>query len=314
MKSTGYQLRRTLAAPAIFILLLSGCAAQLNLIQQNDVPASVYRNSLSSIFSDVQSAHNIKQSLFKPAFVEYMAYLTRNGNTLTKYALQDSIKRWNAVATDKSELVRYNSIHFIRVASLHWRGQTRCSSTDQCNITLDDINILRTWLHWQLEYKVVTPHYRFNRSQLLLLNPDRDPRLHHSLEKLISRHAGATLVQYALDSGVAIKLEPLSGSHGHYNYSENIITLDPSVVNYEFNLRYLVHELLHACNTAEDNSITEEVLAELIGLDIQNQITGIEFEINPYLVFVEHILHPEYGKLVFTNDIYGELALAGIKL
>ena len=314
MKSTGYQLRRVLATPALIILLLTGCTGQLNIIKQNEVPASVYRNSLQSIFSDVQSSHNIKQSIFKPEFLDYLAYLTRNSNTLDEQALQDSINRWNAVATDKSELVRYNPTHFVRVASLHRHGHTRCSSASQCAISLDDVNILRAWLRWRLDYKIVISRNTFDRSQLLLLNPDKDPQLHHSLEKLAAHPAGATLVQHALDSGLAIRLIQLSGSHGHYNYSENMITLDPSVVNYEFNLRYLIHELLHACNTAEDNSITEEVLAELIGLDIQNQITGIEFEINPYLVFVEHVLHPEYGKLVFTNDIYGELAMVGIEL
>ncbi len=313
MKSSGYPFWRVLVTPAVIILLLTGCADQLNVVKQNEVPASIYRNSLRSIFSDVQSTHNIRQSIFKPEFLDYLAYLTQNRKPLNEQALQDSIKRWNAVATDKSELVRYNTLHFARVASLG-QGNRPCSSPARCTISIEDVNMLRAWLHWRLDYSIVTPPHTFDRSQLLLLNPEKNSQLHRSLEKLAAHPAGGALVQHALDSGLVIRLSQLNGSHGHYNFSENTITLDTSVVNYEFNLRYLVHELLHACNTAEDNSITEEVLAELIGLDIQNQITGIEFEINPYLVFVEHVLHPEYGKLVSTNDIYGELAMAGIEL
>jgi len=314
MKSTDYQLSRVLVVPALILLLLTGCGGQLNVVKQNEVPASVYRNSLRSIFSDVQSAHNIKQSIFKPEFLDYLTYLTRNNKTLDQYALQSSIKRWNAVATERNELVRYNPTHFSRVASLHNASHNSSSQISRSTISFEDVKILQAWLYWRLDYTITTPSYTFNKSQLQLLNPEKNPDLLSSLEKLAAHPAGATLVQHALDSGLVIRLAQLSGSHGYYNYNENMITIDSSVVNYEFNLRYLIHELLHACNTDEDNSITEEVIAELIGLDIQNQITGINFEINPYLVFVEHILHPEYGKLVFANDIYGELAMAGIEL
>ncbi|HED16194.1 MAG TPA: hypothetical protein ENI64_05180 [Gammaproteobacteria bacterium] len=314
MKSSDYQFSRALVVPVILILLLTGCGGQVNVVKQNEVPASVYRNSLRSIFSDVQSTHSIKQSIFKPEFLDYLTYLTQNNKTLDQLDLQNYIKRWNAVATEKSELVRYNPLHFSRVASLHNARYKNSSSFDSSTISSDNVKILQSWLHWRLDYKIITPRDAFSKSQLQLLNPDKHPSLYLSLEKLAAHPAGGVLVKHALDSGLVIRLGQLSGSHGYYNYNENMITVDPSVVNYEFNLRYLIHELLHACNTDEDNSITEEVIAELIGLDIQNQITGIKFEINPYLVFVEHVLHPEYGKLDSTNDIYGELAMAGIEL
>lgn len=312
MNNTNNPFQGALAA-LIILALLSGCAGQTN-TKQNEVPASVYRNSLRSIFSDVQSIHNIKQSIFKPVFLDYLAYLTRNGVSLNEQAIQDSVKRWNAVATDKAELIKYNRAHFTGVASLHNPGQRNCTQTKQCEISILDVNILRTWMQWRLDYTLTTPWHSIDHHQLLLLNPDKDPELHLALVKLSGNRVGSALLRHALDSGLSIRTEQLSGSHGYYDHSENAITLDQSVVGYEFNLRYLVHELLHACNTADDNSITEEVLAELIGLQIQNQITGIRFDINPYLVFVEHILHPDYGQLTFSNDIYGELAMVGIEL
>ncbi len=309
-----YPVRRVLTVLVLIIPLLSGCAGSLSSHKHNEIPASVYRNSLHDIFINTPSHHNIRQSIFKPEFLGYLAYLVSTSQTLDEHALRGSINRWNAVASEKSEQIHYNPVHFMRVASLHREGNNLCTRVSECTISLEDINILRTWLSWRLNYIVTIPHTTIDTTQLSLLNPSKQPRLQTALQKLSHNQAGVALIQQALDSGLVIRLGQLQGSHGYYDFNEHTITLDPSVVNYEFNLRYLVHELLHACNTAEENSITEEVLAELIGLRIQNQITGIRFELNPYLVLVEHVLHPEYGQLSFNNDIYGELAIAGIEL
>lgn len=314
MKSTGYPLPHVVYTLILIIPMLAGCAGNICNHKLNEIPTSVYKNSLHNVFSNTQSIHNFKQSIFKPEFLHYLAYLTQDGNTLDEHTLRDSIKHWNAVEIEKSEQIRFDRNHFVHVASLHTDDLISCTSARQCTISFKDINILQIWLRWQLDYTITTPYYSFDASQLVILNPEKNPQLHKALKKLASNRAGSTLVQHALNSGLAIRLNQLKGSHGYYSHDENTITLDPSVVNYEFNLRYLVHELLHACNTAEDNSITEEVLAELIGLEIQNQITGIPFEINPYLVFLEHILDPENAQLVLANDIYRELAITGIEL
>ncbi len=70
---------------------------------------------------------------------------------------------------------------------------------------------------------------------------------------------GNKLIRHCSATGVSFDTKKLFGKHAYYNHAENKIVIDPKVLTYEFNLRYLIHEMVHATNHGNDNSITEEV-------------------------------------------------------
>jgi len=303
-----------IAMAGLLILLLSGCNSANLKSDSNAVPASVFRNSLQ--YSNSIQGYNsqVNHTIFKLDFIHYIITQNRNQGAINIESLKRMVNNWNSVSTSPKEVVRFKDHHFYRFASLS-NNNSNCSTSDVCLIDLEDVNILLKWMGFQA--RQITHRANVQTAihiNLKALNPENNINLHKTLLLINKDLVGAHLIRNAIGYGTKIKVKELSGRHGYFNFSTNEIVIDPKILNYEFNMRYLVHELVHATNHTRNNSITEEVLSELIGLSVQNRITDIPFEINPYTMFIEHLLHPDYGSLPVTNNIKQSLGQTGITL
>ena len=92
----------------------------------------------------------------------------------------------------------------------------------------------------------------------------------------------------------------------------NAIVIDPTAASYIFKINGLVHELVHASNPDKNNSVFEETLAEIIGMAVQDRITGVHISCSPYVVFIDRLLDPLYGEYPLRNAIEKHLRQAGI--
>ena len=300
------------------LLLLSGCNST-NVKSDSDsdsnsVPASVFRNSLQYSNSTQDYNSKVNHTIFKLDFIHYIVTQNRNQGPIDLITLRRMVKNWNSVATSPKEIIKFKDNHFYRFASLS-RNNSDCSSIYPCRIDLTDVNILIKWMDFQVRKITHKPtNDGLIKSNVKILNPTNHNNLHKTLVMINSDPVGASLIQNAISYGTIIRVEELSGKHGYYNFTRNEIVIDPKILNYEFNMRYLIHELVHATNHTKNNSISEEVLSEIIGLSVQNRITNIPFEMNPYSMFVEHLLHANYGSLPVTNNIQQSLGQTGITL
>jgi len=283
------------------------------LASDNSVPASIFRHS----YHDLQRHHqrfDVDSTIFNPVFINYMLALTNNNSHLDKNAIEAAVNRWNYIAESKHDMISFDTDHFERFAALSNNNDVDCSINHACNIDKQDLQTLLRWLQWQeLLVAQSTTSRDMNRKQLLQLNTEYNNSLHRTLFKLSRDKVGKMLLENALSKGTKIKVRSLDGLHGYFDFKKNEIVIDETVANHEFNLRYLAHELVHVLNKENNNSIMEEVFAELIGLHVQNSVTAISINEHPYNVFVRHLLHPHYGSLHIDNAIESHLYKAGMK-
>ena len=292
---------------------LVACNSQNIKTNSTGVPASVYRNSLSNLPSHhYYSSNNVQKSIFRPDFINLLVNINREEGPLDIFRLKEAVDSWNTVITGRNELITYDAKHFHTFSKLGEIDKNNCSTQNDCKIDLGDIIIIQSWLRWEPTFKVESTGNK--KPALHSLQNKESSKLTDLLNKISKNDIGRKLIDHAIKTGLQVKLKKLGGKHGYYSYNENLVVIDPKVINYEFNLRYLVHELVHASNQTIKNSIEEEVLAEYIGLMIQNQITEIPFELNAYSIFIDHVLHDEYGKLPVSNNIQGQLIALGINI
>jgi len=297
----------------VSVPLLVACNSHNVKTNSTGVPASVYRNSLNNLPSHhYSSSSNVEKSIFRPDFINLLVNINREEGPLDIFRLKEAVDNWNTVITDRKELIIYDAKHFHTFSGLGEIDKNNCSIQNDCLIDLRDIIIVQSWLRWKPEFNVIANDS--NKLNLSSLHNQTSPKLTNLLDILSKNKTGRKLINHAIKTGLKIELKKLGGKHGYYSYNENLVVIDPKVVNYEFNLRYLVHELVHATNQTINNSIEEEVLAEYIGLMIQNQITDVPFELSAYSIFVDHVLHDEYGKLPVSNNIQSQLIALGIDI
>jgi len=295
-------------------MFMTACNSNQIKNASNGIPASVFRNSLEDLPKHYYASSNIENTLFRPEFINLLININREEGPLDIFRLRSAVQNWNTVTTGRNESINYNIDHFYKFAALGNKDKSSCINQTECVIDLSDIIIAQSWLRWQPRQVNIKNTPDFSIPLLGPLVKTHDARLLQSLESIYKHPVGKKLIEHALKTRLKIDIQPLSGKHGHYSFSENLVVIDPKVVNYEFNQRYLIHELVHASNQTISNSIEEEVFAEYIGLMIQNEMTQVPFEINPYAIFVDHVLHDEYGNLPSRNNIKGHLSALGIKL
>ncbi|NOY67322.1 MAG: M48 family metallopeptidase [Gammaproteobacteria bacterium] len=293
--------------------LLSACNTHYVNQSANGIPASVFRNSLNNLPSHYYSSSKIKNSIFRPDFINLLVNINREEGPMDIFRLRDAVDNWNTVTTNRNESIKYNGKHFYRFAALGDTDKTNCLSETDCTIDLGDIIVAQSWFRWQPHQSTLSSKEQ-NRPSLEAIAKQPDQKLLKTLQSIYRNPIGERLIEHALKTNLKIELRVLEGKHGYYSYNDNLIVIDPKVINYEFNMRYLVHELVHASNQTISNSIEEEVFAEYIGLMVQNQITDIPFELSAYSMFVDHVLHDEYGQLPVNNNIKGQLLALGIDI
>jgi len=303
----------------LFLLLvilanLAACNSNQVRHQSNGIPASVYRNSLDSLPRYHHSSQNIENSIFRPDFINLLISINRDEGPLDITRFRTAVYNWNTVVTDRNEAISYKDGHFYNFASLANTDKSSCPLSSDCLIDMNDLIIVQSWLRWQ----PLASTYHINDDgadpSFEHINNQRSLKLQQALQLIYKNSIGKKLLDHVLKTGLKIELKELQGKHGYYSHADNLIVIDPKVVGYEFNLRYLIHELIHAGNLTANNSITEEVIAEYIGLTVQNQITDIPFEINHYSMFVDHVLHEEYGVLPTNNNIRNQLQALDIRI
>jgi len=302
-----------------FIVILAayffcGCSSVEVKNNTNYIPASVYRNSLQKVSANLSTRSDIQNSIFRIDFLDLLIAINREEGALNIERLRSAVMVWNAVASGFKERIKFVPEHYYIMASLDDNNTTECDQQTNCTISLRDIIVLHKWINFNVHHINAINNPAQINSLTEKINLETNRNLSKVLRAILHDPLGYKLVANALNQNTSIEIRELSGKHGFYNHTENKIVIDPKVINYEFNMRYLVHELVHVMNKQSDNSVDEEVLAELIGLEIQNHITDIPFEQHPYSTFVEHLLDPDYGRLPISNNINKIMARAGIEI
>jgi hypothetical protein len=219
--------------------------------------------------------------------------------------------------SDNNTQIVFNPLHFDRLAGLSGDNGF-CRTMNSCQITAEDIHEIRKWSRISSDDYITiedeSDYESFYDPAIINTMDSNSPEINNLLRRIYKDPVGRNLIEHCIKTGVAFRVKKLQGKHGYYHHSKNTIVIDPKILSYEFNMRYLIHEMVHAIHNENDNSIKEEVLAELIGLDTQNRITGIPMDLHPYSVFIQHILHPDYGRLAVTNNIAQSLSEVGVEL
>jgi len=305
-------------AKFIVILLMGIIAAGCSSIElkqdSNYLPASVFRDNVKNVLSTYGQEHILERSIYRPQFLHYINSLYHTTGPLNIDDVALAVVTWNSVMTGPSDKIIFQPMHFFRLAALSNNNRSECTSISNCKVTDEDIHFIQNWNRNNVGFIKETSFTDFEDHHSDSTFDTGNTTLDEALTSISKDPVGNKLTTHCQSTGVLFTIKKLMGKHAYYNPSDNSITIDPKILTYEFNLRYLIHEMVHATNNGNENSITEEVLAELIGLEVQNRITGIPMELNPYSVFVQHLLHPEYGKLPIVNNIIQSLYSAGLEL
>lgn len=307
-------LRHTAVLSLTSLLLISLHVQAADPADLNAVPASIFRHSYVASISHHHQPYDVDHTIFNPIFVNYILALSYSHDHLNATDIKSAVSRWNNIAQSKKTMIQFKPEHFKRFAALSSNNRTDCNIARACTIEKHDLRILFRWLRWHESLLLGdTSNEEMTRAQLISLNPQHSKALHKVLFSLSRNSVGRLLLKNSMKSHVHIQIKSLNGMYGYYDARESEIAIDPSVIENEFNIRYLAHELVHVLNHDNTNSIMEEVMAELIGLHVQNAITGIGIHEHPYNVFVSRLLHPQYGKLMINNHIESYLQNAGMK-
>jgi len=316
MNICGHKVSRIIKIQFLLVLGFSLSACNFAPVKENKsyVPASIYRNSLNTQSYYSHTSNLINNSIFRPEFINLMIDTNRNEGAIDIFRLKQSVSSWNSVATDRRDSIQFNAEHFYKMAGLGDNNTVNCSESGDCTIDLQDLKITRYWLSKTIHLKNNSINTaKLRTTQINHINADNNSSLHYALKLIDNDTMGNRLITQLTQNNTVILVKKLHGKHGYYNSNKNIIVIDPTIVSYEFNLRYLVHEMVHATNLTMDNAISEEIVAELIGFNIQNRLTGVPLAHHAYAVFIEHLLHADYGQLPMENNIFNQLSTLGIE-
>lgn len=278
------------------------------------VPASIYRDhDPVKPGKHGRQPTSLDNTIFRPGFVQYLASILEHRETLDANQVMLAASHWNSVLLNHAEHVEFDQQHFIKIASLSTAAASDCIGNHDCVVNRSDIDLLLKWYTHPLpEISATNDEHGLARDQLHSLYRLEHAALGPVLKKLDEDPLGHVLLRNAYERGVKIELDKLKDKHGYYDIRRNRIILDHKVAQSEFNLRYLVHELVHALNQRHADSIEEEVLAEWIGIQVQNRLTGVEFREQSYTLYVSHLLHPYYGKMPLQGSMIEVLQNAGL--
>jgi len=254
---------------------------------------------------------NVANTIFHPNFVAFLSKRLNRYKLLNEHHVENAVKIWNGNIQDKRKIIHYQQDHFIRMATLS-TTMDACEG-DECMITEESLALLRHWMSdiminvdQPAAIKPVTP------AELKRFNIDNDNNIDEALKEIIKIPVGKQLLAYAIDNNVSIRSKHLHNRKGYFDCKHRSIIIDPTVSSYIFKLNCIIHELVHATNFDNDNSIIEETIAEIIGMQVQDNITDINIACSPYIVFIDRVLDPDYGNLPVSNNIYKYLMQAGI--
>lgn len=109
------------------------------------------------------------------------------------------------------------------------------------------------------------------------LNATVDPRLQGAVDQIAQDPVGARLIEGANARGLrSVDVQDLGdGIMGMYWPDQNRLAISPQTANGPDLVRTLAHELLHAATPEGGDSQREEGLADRIGIEIQQRLTGL---------------------------------------
>lgn len=256
---------------------------------------------------------NISNTIFHPDFVVYLFRQQEKLNTLNEHDIKDAVDRWNAAVVDKRKEIHYKQEHFYKMAMLS-RSAGECGDVDDCLVDGKAIAMLRYWMSDIVAevansaiIKTITP------SALDAINVENNKSVGKALEIITGDPVGRQLVSHAVSQDITIKVKNLHDHKGWFEYANKTIVIDPTVASYIFKINCIVHELIHASSTGS-NSVTEETLAEIIAMSVQDRVSGVDISCSPYVVFVDRLLDPHYGKYPVRSGIAKRLQELGIKI
>ncbi len=299
-------------------VLLHGCNIVKVQSEPTYLPASVLRSDIKNGLSSYGNEQILEHSIFRPQFVDYLDAVNLENGSIDIVMLERAITTWNAVMTESNAWIEFNNMHFERLANVSG-GDDYCVMINSCRITSADIAVVKSWslvnsneLLRNIDYD--SDYESINQPSIINSMDAGNAELNRTLKLIYNDPVGKKLIERCYQRGVLFRVENLEGKHGYYHHGKKMVVIDPKIFYNEFNTRYMIHEMVHAIHDESENSITEEVLAEIIGLDTQNRITGIPLELHPYSIFVQHVLHPEYGRLSMSNNIRASLDNIGLEL
>lgn len=255
---------------------------------------------------------NIANTIFHPNFVLYLSRQQKKFHTLNESHVKNAISIWNNNVVDKREIIHYQQEHFNKLAMLS-KTVNECDDYEGCVVNGEELAVLRYWMSDIVAEVVETAEMKIiNPSELKLLNIENDKNIGKALEIIMGDPVGQQLISHAIGRNITIRPENLHNHKGYFEYASKTIVIDPTVASYILKINCIVHELVHAISVDNDNSVFEETFAEMIGMAVQDRITDIDISCNPYIVFIDRLLDPHYGKYPVRNNIEKHLQQAGI--
>lgn len=255
---------------------------------------------------------NIANTIFHPDFILYLSGQLKRYKTLDSGHVKNAVGIWNNSVVNSRKKIRYQQGHFNKLATLS-ASADGCDDTGGCVINAEDLAILRYWMtDLVAEVADDLPTAAISSSGLMHLNVENNKKIDSALQIIIEDPVGRQLVANAINNNITLKAEHLHDHKGYFEYTSKTIVIDPTVAGYVLKINCIAHELVHASNLDLNNSVTEETLAEIIGMAVQDKITNIEISCSPYVVFVDRLLDPHYGRYPLENNIEKHLRRAGI--
>lgn len=255
---------------------------------------------------------NIANTIFNPNFILYLSRQQKIFNTLNESDIKDFVEQWNTRVADRREIIHYKQGHFNKLANLSKSGK-ECNDIEGCTIKHDDLAVLQYWMSdITVDVAEAASTDSISPAALKRMNIENDPNIEKALEIIMEDPVGSQVIANIINLNATVRSEKLHAHKGYFEYLPKTIVIDPTVVDYIFKINCIVHELVHASSLGKDNSIFEETYAEIIGMAVQDRITGIDISCHPYVVFIDRLLDSHYGKYPVRNNIEKHLQKAGI--
>lgn len=254
---------------------------------------------------------NIENTIFNPNFILFLSKQQQKHNTLSNSYVENAVSIWNSDVADKRKKIRYQQEHFNKLAMLSVT-QDDCDD-EECEVDGEALAILHYWMSdIAIAIKSSTAIKNIKSSELKRINIDNDKYIDTALEKIIKTSVGKQLLVNALNNNITIRSKILHNQKGYFDCRHRVVVIDPTVASYIFKINCIIHELVHATNPDNDNSIFEETIAEIIGMRVQDNITDIDISCSPYVIFTDRLLDQDYGNYPVRNNIEKHLDQAGI--
>jgi hypothetical protein len=255
---------------------------------------------------------DVHKTIFDPNFIIFLSKQQEAYNGISADRLKKMVHEWNTGLDDRRKHITFNQQHFNKFAVLP-NGNTDCQN-HSCLITHESLSFLIEWMSGitvnpKISQKNVNHIDDFD---LEWINIENNKDIDNALRLIARQSVGKRLIYNAIEHYIFIKASQIHHHEGYYDCKHKEIVIDPTVVSYPFKINCIVHELVHAANSRQDNSILEETVAEIIGMKIQDSITQIDISCSHYFVFVTRLIDERYAGLPVRNKIIEDLERTGI--